>query len=115
MPEAGARDAPYGSRKEDLMYAAIRQAKAKTGTAEKLASRIKEGAIPIISDVEGFMAYYVIYAPDDTVTAISVFNKYEQAEEANKRALAWIDENLGPLLAGPATAVAGPVIVHTLA
>ena len=97
------------------MYAAIRQAKARTGTAEVLASRIKDGAIPIISDVEGFRAYYVVYGSDDTVTAISLFNKYEQAEEANRRALAWIDENLGPLLAGPATAVAGPVIVHTLA
>src|SRR5437763_16891526 len=80
--------------KEDLMYAAIRQAKAKTGTAEELARRIKEGAIPIISDVEGFMAYYVVYAGDDTVTAISIFNKYEQAEEANRRALAWIAENV---------------------
>ena len=48
------------------MYAAIRQGKAKTGMAEELARRIKEGAIPIISDVEGFMAYYVVYAPDDT-------------------------------------------------
>jgi len=57
------------------MYAAIRQAKAKTGTAEELARRIKEGAIPIISDVEGFMAYYVVYAPDDTVTAISIFKQ----------------------------------------
>jgi hypothetical protein len=97
------------------MYAAIRQAKARTGKAEELATRIKEGAIPIISDVEGFMAYYVVYAPDDTVTAISIFNNFASAEEANKRALAWIDENLGPLLAGPATAMAGPVIVHTLA
>jgi hypothetical protein len=97
------------------MYAAIRQAKAKAGTAEELARRIKEGAIPIISDVEGFKAYYVVYAGDDTVTAISLFNNFAGAEEANKRALAWIDENLGPLLAGPASAVAGPVIVHTLA
>ena len=56
------------------MYAAIRQAKARTGMAEELARRIKEGAIPIISDVEGFRAYYVVYAPDDTVTAISIFN-----------------------------------------
>ena len=56
------------------MYAAIRQGKAKTGTAEELARRIKEGAIPIISDVPGFQAYYVIYAPDDTVTAISIFD-----------------------------------------
>ena len=97
------------------MYAAIRQGKAKTGTAEELARRIKEGAIPIISDVEGFMAYYVVYAPDDTVTAISIFNNFAGAEESNKRGLAWIEENLAPLLTGPATAVAGPVIVHTLA
>ena len=53
------------------MYAAIRQGKAKAGKAEELARAIKEGAIPIISDVPGFMAYYVVYAPDDTVTAIS--------------------------------------------
>jgi hypothetical protein len=97
------------------MYAAIRQAKAKTGTAEELARRIKDGAIPIISDVEGFMAYYVVYAPDDTVTAISIFNNHASAEEANRRAIAWIEQNLAPLLAGQATAVAGPVIVHTLA
>jgi hypothetical protein len=89
--------------------------KARTGKAEELATRIKEGAIPIISDVEGFMAYYVVYAPDDTVTAISVFNNFASAEEANRRALAWAEQNLAPLLIGPATAVAGPVIVHTLA
>jgi hypothetical protein len=101
--------------KEDFMYAAIRQGKARTGMAEELAGRIKEGVIPIVSDVPGFMAYYVVYAPDDTVTAISIFNNVEAAEESNRRALAWIDQNLGPLLTGPVSAVAGPVIVHTLA
>ena len=97
------------------MYAAIRQGKAKTGVAEELAVRIKEGAIPIISDVPGFKAYYVVYAPDDTVTAISIFDNYEAAEESNRRGLAWIEQSLGPLLSGPVTAIAGPVIVHTLA
>jgi hypothetical protein len=97
------------------VYAAIRQGKARTGVAEELAVRIKEGAIPIISDVPGFKAYYVVYAPDDTVTAISIFDNYEAAEESNRRGLAWIEQNLGPLLSGPVTAVAGPVIVHSLA
>jgi hypothetical protein len=83
--------------------------------AEELARTIKDGAIPVLSDVAGFKAYYVIYAPDDTVTAISIFDDYAGAEESNKRALAWIQESLAPLLTGPATAVAGPVIVHTLA
>ena len=61
------------------MYAGIRQGKAKPGMAEELARRIKEGAIPVISDVAGFKAYYVIYAPDDTVTAISIFDDYAGA------------------------------------
>jgi len=97
------------------VYASIRQGKAKAGMAEELIRRVKEGAIPIISDVEGFRAYYVVYASDDTITAISVFNDYAGAEESNRRALAWIEQNLTPLLAGPATAIAGPVIVHTMA
>jgi len=97
------------------MYAAIRQGKARPGVAEELTRRIKEGAIPVISDVPGFRAYYVVYAPDDTVTAIGIFDDHAGAEESNKRGLAWIEQSLAPLLTGPATAVAGPVIVHTLA
>ncbi len=97
------------------MYAGIRQAKAKSGMAEELTRRIKEGAIPLISDVPGFQAYYVIYATDDTVTTVSIFDNYAAAQESNKRALAWIETELAPLLAGPASAVAGPVIVHSIA
>jgi heme-degrading monooxygenase HmoA len=74
------------------MYAAIRQFKARPGSADALAEKIKE-AISLISDVSGFMGYYVIYAPDDTVTAISVFNTVAEAQESNRRALAFIEDN----------------------
>ena len=83
------------------MYASIRQGKAKAGMVEELTRRIKDDAIPIISSVPGFRAYYVIYAPDDTVTAISIFDDHSGAEESNKRGLAWIEQNLAPLLSGP--------------
>ena len=69
------------------MYAAIRQGKAKPGNAEEVARTIKEGAIPIISDVPGFRAYYVIYAPDDTVTAISIFDNFAGAQSPTN--VAW--------------------------
>jgi quinol monooxygenase YgiN len=95
------------------MYAAIRQVKARPGMADALREQVK-GAVPIVSGVPGFMGYYVVYAPDDTVTAISIFNTVEQAEESNRRALAWIDRNLAPMVLGPATATAGPVIVHSV-
>jgi hypothetical protein len=61
------------------MHAAIREGKAKAGMAEELARRIKEGAIQIISDVSAFQAYDVIYAADDTVTAISSVDDYAGA------------------------------------
>jgi len=48
----------------------------------------------------------VVYAPDDTVTAISIFKDYAGAEESNRRALAWVEQSLTPLIAAPATAVA---------
>jgi hypothetical protein len=38
------------------MYAGLLQGKARAGVAEELAVRIKEGAIPIISDVPGLQA-----------------------------------------------------------
>ena len=69
------------------MYAGIRQAKAKSGMAEELTRRIKEGAIPIISDVPGFKAYYVVYAADDTVTAISIFDVYASAQASTSARL----------------------------
>lgn len=94
------------------MYAGVRQVRAKPGVADELARRIKAGAIARISSVPGFRAYYVIYTPDDMVTAVSVFDTVEAAEEANARALAWINRELQPLLAGTATAIAGPVIAH---
>ena len=49
------------------------------------------------------------------MTAISIFDDFAGAEESNRRGLAWIEQNLVPLLDGPASALAGTVIVHTLA
>jgi hypothetical protein len=95
------------------MYAAIRQVKAKPGMEDALRERVK-GAVAIVSGVPGFMGYYVVYSPDDTVTAISIFNTVEQAQESNRRALAWIDKHLAGLVSGPATATAGPVVVHAV-
>lgn len=97
------------------MYASIRQGKAKAGQADELARKIKEEALHIISAVPGFRAYYVIYAPDDTVTAISIFDDYAGAVKSNNRLLPWIKKNVTQLLSEPVTAAAGAVIVHTLA
>ena len=70
------------------MYAAIRQGKAKSGTAEELARSIKEGAIPIISDVPGFMAYYVVYAltiPSQRLASSTITQERRSQTDARSR------------------------------
>ena len=52
------------------MYAPIRQGKAKTGVAEELARRIKEG---------------VAYAPDDPVTAITKQPPMSSTDHAGRK------------------------------
>ena len=94
------------------MYAAIRTGKAKSGSAQELAQRINTGAVPIVSSVRGFKAYYVTYGEDDTVTTVSVFDDQAGAEESNQRMLPWIKQNLAQFLVSPPEAVSGQVIAH---
>src|SRR5262249_24529300 len=79
------------------------------GPHPRRAERIKEGAIPIISDVEGFMGYYA-RRHGDSDQYLQRLCRSRRVEQAG----AGVDR-LAPLLAGPATAIFGPVIVHTLA
>ena len=94
------------------MYAAIRRGKAKSGSAAEVTRRVTEGALPLISSMPGFKAYYLVYAEDDTVTVISIFEDQAAAEESNAQMLDWVKQNLGPLLASPPEATAGQVLVY---
>ena len=49
-----------------------------------------------MTGVSGFMGYYVIYAPDDTVTAISIFYTVAESLISNWLALACIPIKIGP-------------------
>jgi heme-degrading monooxygenase HmoA len=55
------------------MYAAIRQTKLKPGTSEEVIKRAREAALPLVSAVPGFKAYYMVLGDDDALTTVSVF------------------------------------------
>jgi hypothetical protein len=73
------------------------------------------GGYPDYQRCPGFKAYYVIYTPDDTVTAISIFDNFAGARNQTDADPHGIEQYLAPLLTGPTIAMAGPVIVRTLA
>ena len=68
--------------------------------------------MPIVKAVPGFVAYYVVFGEDDTITTVTIYRDKAGAEEANRRLLPWIRENLGQYLLVPPAGMAGTVVVH---
>jgi heme-degrading monooxygenase HmoA len=94
------------------MYAAIRQTKLKPGTAEEVVKRAREGALPLISGVPGFKAYYMVLSDDNnSLTTVSVFADKASAEACNAKVMDWIKQNMGPYVAAPTQAMEGRVAI----
>jgi hypothetical protein len=91
------------------MYVSIRRY--KTDSAAEVARRVNEGFVPLISNVTGFLAYYVIDTGQGVLASVSVFETKQGEEESNSVAAAWVKETLSGLL-GPVEITAGEVVAH---
>jgi len=91
------------------MYASIRRY--KTSSAAEVTRRVNEGFVPRISNIVGFLAYYVIDTGEGVLASVSVFETKEGEEESNRVAADWVKEALSGLL-GPVEITAGEVLAH---
>jgi hypothetical protein len=106
-PEAGTpADAAVGQ------YLAIRQYQfAPDHTMGELVTAVESGFMPIVSQVPGFVEYYLVETADGALS-ISVFADQAGAEESTKRAADWVAESLKGFFAGPPTVTTGTVAFH---
>ena len=96
------------------MYASIRRGKGNPGAVPKIAEQVKNGFVPIVSQVPGFVAYYVIDLGDDVLATVSVFQDKAGAEESGRRAAEWVKQNIAPLMAGPLEIMVGEVLAQKM-
>jgi hypothetical protein len=71
---------------------------------------VKEGFVPLLRQVPGFVAYYWIDARDGVMVSTSVFEDQTGAEESIKQAADFVRENLASLLPNPPQIAAGEVV-----
>jgi hypothetical protein len=69
-----------------------------------------EGFVPIISEMPGFVAYYLVDAGDGVMVSTSVFEHKDAEEQSNFRAGEFVAEHLAPLLPNPPQVTAGEVV-----
>jgi hypothetical protein len=91
------------------MYIAVRRYEGVTDPSE--AGRIsREGFVPIIREIPGFVAYYDVDAGDGVMVSISVFEHKDAEEESTFRAGDFVAKDLEPLLPNPPQITAGEVV-----
>jgi hypothetical protein len=94
------------------MYAAIRQYNTDPGSLDEVARRVNEEFVPLISDMQGFVAYFALNAGQGEFGTVSIFEDQQSAEESNRVAEEWVNENLGDLLPTPPNFAAGEVVAY---
>ena len=93
------------------MYAVVRRFEGVTNTQE-VARIVKEGFVPIISEMPGFVAYYCVDAGDGVMVSTSVFEHKDAEEQSTFVAGEFVAEHLEPLLPNPPQVTAGEVVVY---
>ncbi len=88
-------------------YAAVRRSRFREGvSSEEIAQIVREGFVPIIADVPGFIAYYVIDTGQGEHVTISIFDDPAGPAESSRRSAEWVPGALGELVEGPAAVIA---------
>jgi hypothetical protein len=94
---------------EEAMYVTVRRYQGVTDP-EEAGRRVNEGFIPLISKVQGFVAYYWADAGGGVMVSTTVFESQAGAEESNRVAADWVAKNIKSLLPNPPQITAGNVV-----
>jgi hypothetical protein len=91
------------------MYVAVRRYEGVTDP-QRVAKVGEEGFVPVISEMPGFVAHYLVDAGDGVMIATSVFEHKDAEEQSTFLAGEFVGEHLAPLLPNPPQVTAGEVV-----
>ncbi|MFF5277332.1 hypothetical protein [Streptomyces sp. NPDC000133] len=94
------------------MYAVVRRYEGVTDPAEA-GRQVSEGFLPLLRQVQGFVAYYWVDTGGGVMVSMSVFQDPAGAEESTDRAGEFVRERLASLLPNPPQVTAGEVVAHS--
>src|SRR5215210_4671259 len=88
------------------MHVTIRRYSGSPGLADRLAEN-EDALRGLLTDIEGFRAYYLLRDDRGEATSVSVFDDESGAEASNRQAADWLRENLAELSVSPPEVSAG--------
>ncbi len=92
------------------MYAAVRNYAGSADLVDVLVENESE-VKRLISEIDGFHAYYLIRTTDGNAVSVSVFEDQGGAEESSRTAAEWVRENEADVTPSPPEISAGEVVI----
>lgn len=94
------------------MYVTVRRSK-HFGGADEIVRRAKEGLIPALMRMPGFVSYDIFSLQENVVIGVTIFDTQAASDEANKSFVVWArEQDLRSLLTGPHEVLSGEALVH---
>ncbi len=96
------------------MHATIRRYEGvDQNRTEELTKKVGESLAPKLSELPGFVGYYLIEAGNGVISSIGLFETVEQADASTQVAATWVrDEKLETALPNAPKITSGEVIAH---
>ena len=92
------------------MYGSIRRYRIRSGSVNEIVEIVKTSLVPLLEQVPGFVAYYVVNAESNRATSFTVGESREAVEQLNRVAIEWVQQSLPGRLSEPEV-IAGPLPV----
>lgn len=89
------------------MYASIRRYQTKDNA--EVARRAQDGFVPLVREVPGFSAYYMVDA-GDTFFTVTLAEDKSGIEDSASKAREWVGQNAADLIEGSADVHNGEVV-----
>jgi hypothetical protein len=84
------------------MYMLIRRYEGvQARDVDEVMRRVDEGFAPILEETPGFRGYWAIDGQDGVLASVTLFDDRAGGDESNRRAAAFVRENLAALVPNP--------------
>ncbi len=98
-----------------LMHAVIRRYRVRLGTMEQAARHAEKWFLPLVRDIPGFIAFYLVAAEESVLAALGLFETAAGAEAAVALAGDWFRAEWGSFRPLPPEVISGEVVAQATA
>jgi hypothetical protein len=92
------------------MFTIIRKFTLTRGSRAEVARRVQDSFVPLLRELPGFRAYYLLNGGPDVLISIRVFDSADAALASNEIAASWIRGNVLEFTKGMPEVMAGDVL-----